>query len=51
MVKHIFDKGFNVEFVFVGEKEVNANDYLFKIIITQEKYDKGTIEYLKIINA
>lgn len=51
MAKHIFDKGLNVEFVFVGKKEVNVNDYSFKVIITEEKYDKGTIEYLKKINA
>lgn len=51
MAKYIFDKGLNVEFVFVGKKEVNVNDYSFKVIITEEKYDKGTIEYLKKINA
>jgi HAD superfamily hydrolase (TIGR01484 family) len=46
MAGHLFEKGFDVEFVFTGEKEIDIKQYKFKIKITQNKYDKGTVEYI-----
>jgi hydroxymethylpyrimidine pyrophosphatase-like HAD family hydrolase len=39
-----------VRFVFVGEKEKFAGKtYHFPVIFTKEKYDKGTLEFLKTL--
>jgi hydroxymethylpyrimidine pyrophosphatase-like HAD family hydrolase len=39
-----------VKFVFVGSKEkLAAKEYPFPIIFTKEKYDKGTLEFLKAL--
>jgi HAD superfamily hydrolase (TIGR01484 family) len=45
MAEEIYKKGLPLEFVFVG-KELLKDNYPFKINYTQEKYDKGTLEYL-----
>lgn len=47
MAIHLNKQGHQVRFVYVGEKEINEKDYNFPIIITLEKYDKGTLEYLQ----
>ncbi len=46
MAEHLYKEGYSVEFIFTGEKEININNYGFKITITNKKYDEGTLEYL-----
>lgn len=48
MAEKLYEKGNNVEFVYVGENPPE-NKYPFPIIITKNKFEKGTIEYLKTI--
>ncbi len=50
MAEHLSKEGYLVKFVFTGEKEIDINNYQFEIIITDQKYDKGTLEYLSKIN-
>lgn len=47
MAKHLYEKGHKVEFVYVGEAEFDESSYGFPIIFTNEKYDKGALEYLQ----
>lgn len=39
----------SVEFVYVGEENINISKYPFPIKITQNKFEKGTLEFLKIL--
>ena len=45
MAQELYEMGFPLEFVFVGTEQLK-NDLPFKLFYTQEKYDKGTLEYL-----
>ena len=46
MGKELFDQKKNFVMVYVGEK-TDTEKYPFKIITTSEKFDKGTLEYLR----
>lgn len=47
MAQEIYSQGFPVEFVYVGEESIDVSKYSFPIIITQNKFEKGTLEFLK----
>jgi len=48
MAQAVHDKGFDVEFVFVGNKEdIVGIGTPFKITKTRESYEKGTLEFLR----
>lgn len=48
MANHLFEKGHNVEFIYVGNKKFNLSKYKFPITVTTKKYDEGTLEYLQV---
>ena len=43
MFKYLEKHGHKVRFIYVGEKEIEEGE---KILKTQAKFDKGTVEYL-----
>ncbi len=47
MATHLAEIEHNVEFIFVGDKSINPENYSFPIIIPVNKYDQGTLEYLQ----
>lgn len=49
MAEHLAENNHNVRFIYVGDKEIDPKDYKFQIILTKEKFDKGTLEYLSSI--
>jgi hypothetical protein len=49
MAKEIYSQGHQVEFVYVGKEKIDTSKYTFPTIITKEKYDKGTLEFLETL--
>ncbi len=47
MAKRLNQKGFNVKFVYVGKDKIEKDIYNFPIILTTDKFEKGTLEFLK----
>lgn len=47
MAEEIYSLGLPVEFVYVGKENIDTSKYPFPIKISQEKYEKGTLEFLK----
>lgn len=47
MAQEINSQQLPVEFVYVGEKNIDISKYSFPIKITQNKFEKGTLEFLK----
>lgn len=47
MAQEINSQGLPVEFVYVGEEKIDTSKYPFPIIISQNKFEKGTLEFLK----
>ena len=45
MANQIYSQGKPLIYVYVGEKPLEES-YPFETYITQEKFDKGTLEYL-----
>lgn len=50
IAQELYEKKLPVKFIFVGEKrELGNNSSDFQTIITQNKYGKGTLEFLKTL--
>lgn len=47
MAQEIYSQGLPVEFVYVGKENIDISKYPFPIKITQNKFEKGTLEFLK----
>lgn len=47
MAQEIYAQKLPVEFVYVGEENIDISKYPFPIKIPQKKYGKGTLEFLK----
>lgn len=47
MAQEIHSQGLPVEFVYVGKEDIDTSKYPFPIKITQNKFEKGTLEFLK----
>lgn len=46
MAQELHSRGLPVEFIYVGEENIDISKYPFPIKITQNKFEKGTLEYL-----
>ncbi len=49
MGKKLAAKGLKVKFVFVGDDSIDVSGYNFPIILTKNKYDRGTLEFLESV--
>lgn len=49
MPEKLHEKGKNIEFVYVGNKNIHISKYPFSIKIPQNKFEKGTLEFLKTL--
>jgi len=47
MAEKLYKNGYPVEFMYVGEENIDISKYPFPIKILQNKYGKGTLEFLK----
>jgi len=47
MAEKLYEQKLPVELIYVGENTFEQNTFSFPIKFTQEKFDKGTLEYLK----
>lgn len=47
MAQEIYSQGFSVEFVYVGEENIDTSNYPFPIKQTKNKFEKGTLEFLE----
>lgn len=47
MTEKLYEEKLYVEFVYVGEEKIDTSKYPFPIIIPQNKFEKGTLEYLQ----
>lgn len=47
MAQELNSQDLPVEFVYVGKENIDISKYPFPIKITQNKFEKGTLEYLK----
>ncbi len=47
MAEKLYQNGYKVELVYVGKNDLLKINYPFKIIKTQNKYSKGTAEFLQ----
>jgi len=47
MAEELHSQGFSVDFVYVGEENIDTSKYPFTIKQTQAKFGKGTLEFLK----
>lgn len=47
MAEKLHQKGKAVTFVYVGKENIDVSKYPFKIHLTEEKFEKGTLEYLQ----
>jgi len=50
MAEELYSKNLSVEFVYVGKENVETSKHPFPIKITQDKYGKGTLEFLKSLD-
>jgi hydroxymethylpyrimidine pyrophosphatase-like HAD family hydrolase len=50
MAEELYSQNLPVEFVYVGKEGIDTAKLLFPIKITQNKYGKGTLEFLKSLN-
>ena len=46
MAEKFYELGFLIEFVFVGNQQIQQSEYKFPIIYTTAKFEKGTLEFL-----
>lgn len=46
MAEKFHELGFPIEFVFVGNQQIQQSEYKFPIILTTHKFEKGTLEFL-----
>lgn len=47
MAEQLYSLGFPVEFVYVGNENIDTSNYPFKLSQTKAKFEKGTLEYLQ----
>lgn len=47
MAQELNSQNLPVEFVYVGEEKIDTSKYPFSIRVTQSKYGKGSLEFLK----
>jgi hypothetical protein len=49
MAEEIYSQGLLAEFIYVGKENIDISKYPFPIKITQNKFEKGTLEFLKTL--
>lgn len=51
MAQEIYAQGLPIEFVYVGKENIDTSNFPFTIHQTQDKFEKGTLEFLKTLQV
>jgi hydroxymethylpyrimidine pyrophosphatase-like HAD family hydrolase len=49
MAEKLFEEKRSVELIYVGKDDIDTAKYRFPVIITKNKFEKGTLEFLKTL--